>query len=519
MQVGLSTILHVPAGTCTSSITTKRNIILPRDLNHFNPVQAWRRRRTGTPTDGCACTYLQGCVPPLCRPPALRSTSSSTYAGGVDVASPQDRSYTMHRPLPFSILFGISIGLATAFSVNYGDPSQCDDFKVSWSGGNAPFSLVLVPLYGTPRNVSIPASAYDGSSGSFSTQIPFAENSQMQAVMYDSSGVLSGSLTQVKLVGGNTNGQSCNVTDPHPYFTYAWPDGQSPVQCQPFEFFAYDNATLPITLTILPAGQDPQVVQSNTTQQRFDWIAEIAAGTSVVFMMTDAQGHQGGASGLQVIQPSSNYTCLIYPTTSSSSTNPTSTSPSNKSGQNNGDEEHTISVGTIAGIAVGGAVVALLAAGAAFCLWRRCRPRRSRVAVLDLKERPMVDMDFHRPSREDYHVVSPFTALPLSDAAYLAGRPSHSQQSTSEWSSGKSAGYPPSHTPLRSSNASLFSPAPGGASSSTRVVVHQDYADADPAEVVELPPAYREDREPIPGLPAPNPPPVGSGSSGSGKRR
>ncbi|TFK53035.1 hypothetical protein OE88DRAFT_1656834 [Heliocybe sulcata] len=429
----------------------------------------------------------------------------------------------IYRLLWSVVFLGLWSPWVVGFSVQYGQPSQCDDFQVSWKGGQAPFSLALIPLYGTPRNISIPSSSYSGSSGSYSMPLPFAENSQMMALMYDATGVPSGALSQVMTVGKTSGGQSCNTTDPHPYFFYSWPDGQSPVQCSPFQFFDYPNASLPVTLTILAAGEDPQFVQPDASATNFTWTVNMPAGTSVVFMMTDAQDHQGGASGLQIIQPSSDFSCVVYPSDSSSSTSSATSphSPAN-TGDVSIDEQSRLPVGTMAGIAVGGAVCALLAAGVAFCICRRRRrrqrKRRSEGAdVFDLKDQPMTNMGFHSP--KDYQRIEPFTQLPTSES-YSASPDFNPYAQSGSPLPTKNREYPPSHS---SPTPTLSSSSRRGESSSSnpgsaRVVVHQDYADVLPPEeeeLVELPPAYRDDRRPIPGL-QPQP---GASTRPAGKRR
>ncbi|KZT28240.1 hypothetical protein NEOLEDRAFT_1109068 [Neolentinus lepideus HHB14362 ss-1] len=417
----------------------------------------------------------------------------------------------IYHLLLWTFFFGLWWSYASGFSVQYGQPLQCDDFQVSWSGGQAPFNLLLVPSYGTPRNMSIPSSSFSGSSGSYSTQLPFAENSQMMAVMYDATGIPSGAVSQIMTVGQSTSGQSCNTTDVHPDFFYEWPE-DSPTQCSTYEFYDYPNATLPVTLTILVPGQGAEFVQPSASATNFTWTVNMAAGTFVMFVMTDAQGHQGGASNPELIQPSNDFGCVVSvgsSTSSSSVTSAATSSPSPTGTDNHSDNRrYKISVGTIAGIAAGGAVCALLAAVVAFFLWRRCRRTRGikgRMAIIDLKEQPMESMGFHTP--QEYSRISPFTALATSDHTSSDFDPyALSNISTLP----KTREYPPSHTPQGSSATTLQSYSrPGGSSnsnpSSTRVVVHQDYADVLPPEeeVVELPPEYRDDRRPIPGLQPP----------------
>lgn len=84
---------------------------------------------------------------------------------------------------------------------------------ISTSGGTAPFTLTLVPVFGTPRNISIPDSAYSGGEGSYSTTLPFPASQKFVATMSDATAFGSGGATEL-LVTGSSLGGSCNTTDP-----------------------------------------------------------------------------------------------------------------------------------------------------------------------------------------------------------------------------------------------------------------------------------------------------------------
>ena len=68
-------------------------------------------------------------------------------------------------------------------------------------------------MFGTPRNISIPSSAFSDGKGSYSFQLPMAKDSQMVLSMSDATGFNTGGSTNVLTVEASQGG-SCNSTDP-----------------------------------------------------------------------------------------------------------------------------------------------------------------------------------------------------------------------------------------------------------------------------------------------------------------
>lgn len=158
--------------------------------------------------------------------------------------------------LPSLLLLCSTFPLAFAYSSTAGTPTQCDDFKISWSGMRPPLLIiqesvtllsisrwncpVLCPSYtcmsalisrvqpnlpdpqrfGSQRNISIPSSAYANGVGSFSVQLPFPEGKEFVLTMSDSTGFGSGGSTELLTTGASLGGQ-CNSTDPGPAFDFS----------------------------------------------------------------------------------------------------------------------------------------------------------------------------------------------------------------------------------------------------------------------------------------------------------
>ncbi|KAI0375102.1 hypothetical protein BV20DRAFT_248219 [Pilatotrama ljubarskyi] len=196
---------------------------------------------------------------------------------------------------------------AANFTFAYGAASECDDFQVSWTGGTAPFQLTLVVPYGTPRTLDIPADNFSDGKGTFSTTMPVPAGKQIVAVMSDSTGFASGGISKLIPIGKSSGKNTCNTTDPGVDFTYEANDALA--QCRSYSFTNYDNAVQPITLVgVIPGGSS--FVLNPPRGPSFEWIADVKAGTSIVFIMTDSQGRKGGSSQVYTVNLSDDATCL-----------------------------------------------------------------------------------------------------------------------------------------------------------------------------------------------------------------
>ncbi|OJA11298.1 hypothetical protein AZE42_06526, partial [Rhizopogon vesiculosus] len=71
-----------------------------------------------------------------------------------------------------------------AFSVTIGNPTQCDDLPVSWTGGQAPFQILVTAFDQPLHNISVPSSAFSNGKGSYSiSQFPFTTGTQFLLTM------------------------------------------------------------------------------------------------------------------------------------------------------------------------------------------------------------------------------------------------------------------------------------------------------------------------------------------------
>ncbi|EJF66791.1 hypothetical protein BD309DRAFT_873081 [Dichomitus squalens] len=279
---------------------------------------------------------------------------------------------------------------AANFTFTYGPGTQCDDFQVSWQGGVAPFSLTLVPSYGTPQTLPIPTNAFSNNKGTFATTLLFPKGNQIMAIMSDSTGFASGGVSPVITVGASLSGNKCNTTDPGTDFTYETPLALA--QCSTYTFSGYSlGAVQPIVIKgVIPGGSS--FVLNPPQGDSFDWIVDIKAGTTVSFIMTDAKGRQGGASQFLPVALSADATCLDKSSPASVSNAPSLTSSTHSATQTKStkptqsgsqpsasatataspDPTTTSNGGTIAA-AIVGTIVALLVLGTLFWFYLRRR--------------------------------------------------------------------------------------------------------------------------------------------------
>jgi hypothetical protein len=248
----------------------------------------------------------------------------------------------------------------------------------------------MIPVFGTPRNVAIPATAQ----GSFSVQLPFPKDQRILFTMSDSTGFGSGGTTDIQTVGPSVGGKTCNTVDPGVAFPFQLNSVLQ--QCRPYTFSDYSGAIQPVTIMGLIPGGQSVVMKPPVGSTTFDWVANVEAGTSMIFVMIDSQGRQGGSSDVKTIGGTGDRTCLSgsspsstssltstsTPTSTSTSSHvsrPTSAAPTRSATSTSSPQAQTshaagMSHGVVAGIAVGSlvAVAALVSLGVFF---RRSRNR------------------------------------------------------------------------------------------------------------------------------------------------
>ncbi|KAK0208080.1 hypothetical protein DFS33DRAFT_408619 [Desarmillaria ectypa] len=323
----------------------------------------------------------------------------------------------MHFRLSLAVLSILSWSFSSAaFSFSAGTPTQCDDVSITWNGtrihtfylpwcslvlfegGTAPYLLLLTPVFGTPRNISIPDSAYSGGKGTYKTQIPFSSGQKFVMVMSDASGFGTGGATDVLTVGSSLGG-SCNTTDPGKLVYSICCVGQCNVtpkgvdfsfelntalqQCRIYTFSAYTSAVQPVTIMgIIPNG-DTFVINPPNGPTEYDWTADVYNGTSIIFAMSDSQGRQGGSSDVKNVGTSTDQSCIDDSSPSSTAAPSSTSSASSTTMTTSAAASETTSssgtpIGAIAGTVLGGLVFLAAAITLALFFLRRKRDRANR---------------------------------------------------------------------------------------------------------------------------------------------
>ncbi|KAG2369388.1 hypothetical protein BDR07DRAFT_1604686 [Suillus spraguei] len=449
---------------------------------------------------------------------------------------------------------------ARAFSVTVGTPTQCDDLTVSWTGGQAPFEILLTPVFEVPQNISVPESAFSNGKGSYTiSQLPFWNGTQFLLTMSDATAFGSGGTSPVLKVGNPVAKNNCNTTGPSVDFTFDLPSSLQ--QCNGYTFDDYDNAVQPVTITALIPGGESLVLYPPIGPS-YTWIADVSAGTTLVFLMTDSQGRQGGSSDLEIVTLSNNDTCLssnspsstasvASSTAASTAASTTASTPAGVSPTSSQSTSSSSNTATIAGAVIGSVIALAALASLSMFLLRKRRASRSPYVMSFSKRHsrrlPSTDLD-HEDNQ--YGHVPPIYPFPYQEhsVSHLAppihpATQSHLANPSAPSADSFALGDP--RTPFNQTQHSRQVSNPdsfagygdaGGSSMSstgrrkaamaghtaykpsTRFILHTDVDDVAPDEngVVELPPQYSEHRQPLAKQPGSVPRPISSHSDYSG---
>ncbi|KAG2137614.1 uncharacterized protein EDB93DRAFT_1091097 [Suillus bovinus] len=267
------------------------------------------------------------------------------------------------------------LSISRAFNVTVGTPTQCGPLNISWTGGQAPFQILLTPSLKPYQNVSVPASTFSNGVGSYSIpQLALSAGTVFLLTMSDATGFGSGGTT-IELTVGNSGNNDCIIQNLSPTFTFDVDPTPSPMtQCGQFTITVNGTAVLPITIVQLIPGGQPAVFYSNN--ETFTSVVDVKGETQLMYFVTDSTGKQGGTSESYGVIGSSNFSCISAVSPSSTvgilATATTTSSPSSSSSSS----PSSSNVALIAGVVVG--CVAVLTALFIFgvCLWRKRRASR-----------------------------------------------------------------------------------------------------------------------------------------------
>ncbi|WWD21140.1 hypothetical protein CI109_105621 [Kwoniella shandongensis] len=211
-----------------------------------------------------------------------------------------------------SALFLPTLTRAFSFSLGSDKPTQCGTVQINWSGGQAPFSLVIIPVFDYPSTVSIPASNYDSSSGtgSYTWTVNYPPNTRFVAMMSDGTGTGTGGVSPLYTVGSGTT-SSCSLRTTDTDFLF-YLNQTSVTQCAPVEIYWDQSAVTPVSIIgAIPGGQAFQLVSTNSKTSSLVWDTNIASNTNIILAAFDSGSHgQGGTSDLMKIGGSNDNSCI-----------------------------------------------------------------------------------------------------------------------------------------------------------------------------------------------------------------
>ncbi|KAG9015356.1 hypothetical protein FRB93_013056 [Tulasnella sp. JGI-2019a] len=413
--------------------------------------------------------------------------------------------HSLSRPILLSLFFNI-LPRALAFSFSYTAPTQCGPLTVSWTGGIAPYYLLITPLFNVPLNLSIPSSAYSNGKGSYTTNLALANPEQFLLTMSDATGTGTGGTSGVLTVADPVNGATCDTTAPSLPFNFVTPTSLQ--QCRQYTINGYSSAIQPITVVgLIPLGST-FLLYPPVGSTSFNWTADVKSGTSIVLSLFDAQGRTGGATDLLTVGSSNDATCIDSSSPASTITsNPSSTgsSPSATDSNSSGDSN----TGAIIGGSVAAAIVSLAIVGLLILFFMRKRRNKNDTPHISTQfggkrqslEPHMESGVLHEPSAVDNYEPVPFMLPPSSASGrtsdygqYPPGSAHGDTEASGSVAGGGvaavgSAGYNKRTEAYRGSRRSTEN-------TPTRFIIHSDAGEVPDAqedeepETVELPPQY-----------------------------
>ncbi|KAG8746694.1 hypothetical protein FRC10_003998 [Ceratobasidium sp. 414] len=411
-----------------------------------------------------------------------------------------------------------------AFSFVFTAPIQCGDLTVTWTGGTAPYYLLITPLFSTPHNLTIPDSAYNGTHGSYTTTLRVtgqASQRRFLLTMSDTTGFGTGGTSGLLTAGVDGNSQSCNLTDPGTDFTYQLNSALQ--QCRPYRWEGYTGAVQPVTIYgLIPLGKT--FILSPPVADSYTWNANVASGTNIVFIMVDSQGRQGGSTDFYTVSASDDSSCI---NSNSPGSTAQSTAVATASSSPTSSPSGTTNNATVIGASIAGAGVLLIAlASLIWFILQRKQPRRrhdedqSSVEGMTHKRNGRSvdlirdDQSGHSRPGAQYPLVSPYSGDPLQEHGrsvydpdpYVLPPPSEAQGHFLGADEGQAEGTSGAPGPSRHmrglsvgtmttggmSKAQMAASASVRSHGTQRFVLHTDAGQVDDNEVVELPPMYTQ---------------------------
>lgn len=388
--------------------------------------------------------------------------------------------------------------------------------------------MLIIPFGPSPLPNNVEARTildmpFEGNSNTISFQLKYPANSQLVAVVSDSTGFGSGGTSVAAQVATSSDASCFNATaNVSPSFVFSiYPPNQI-VQCQDTRL-GWDNSTvqgIPNFLGVIPGGQSfavPEPLDSITNVDSegtgFTWLPNLRGGTTLLLIAGDNRGNGTGGSSLNTVSTGTQNigTCLNSTSPSSTPGSPaggsyaTSTNGSWTGGGSGGGSTNTAAIvgGVIGGVVLLLAVVLLLL----FFRRREKLQKRQKERPVDLLNAEEDGDEDHAPRQNElpqYYRPEPFmvsdTLSGTGDGYTTDGeRPLSGVTTTTSY-------YNRSATPEGSAaygyGAGVSGSSVGGRKGGMRplrpvnIIQHDDAGPSEPKEeegdpeTIELPPAY-----------------------------
>ncbi|KAH8825943.1 hypothetical protein DL96DRAFT_1817362 [Flagelloscypha sp. PMI_526] len=190
-----------------------------------------------------------------------------------------------------------------AWSFVAAENGECGLVNITWQGGVAPYKVGLHALNTAGKSWDVDSNAYQNGQGFWQFQLPVPQGHEFVITMGDNDGVLSGGASPILTASArqaDVPAEACNTTPAINDFVWSSPKAEVS-QCQSYTFTdigidrnSAGNLTPPTTLYVIIPGGGGSFAVSMSSGSSYDWIANVVAGTTVVFDMVDSEGHQGG---------------------------------------------------------------------------------------------------------------------------------------------------------------------------------------------------------------------------------
>ena len=219
----------------------------------------------------------------------------------------------------FLLLFAAAPSFVHAFTFNFtAPPTQCTNVTVWWTGGTAPFRLLLVPTGALHPEVRIIADYTITSGTNLSFPLQYPGNSTFVAVMSDATGFGSGGTTSGITVTSSLDTSCLRKTQVMPEFLI-YTNPSVPQQCTPMMISYNTDAHPPVDVfVVIPGGTSSRIESGSPSNRTFSWTPMVQNGTQLMIVAGDTLGAgKGGSTDILTVAPG-NSSCLATQTTNTS---------------------------------------------------------------------------------------------------------------------------------------------------------------------------------------------------------